>query len=216
MIFVNFKTYGEASGKNALSLAQAIYDLASETRVEIIACPQVVDLRQVIKVSNRPVWAQHVDAVERGRATGWLPPEVAKETGAEGTFLNHSEHKLSIGQLGEIMARCRQAGLKTLVFADSVQEAKIVSKFKPDYIGYEPPELIASKTTSVSQAKPEVIGNVVRGVPKTAILIGAGVKGRRDVQLGVKLGAKGIVLSSAVVLAKNPKKVLKDLVEGFK
>ncbi|MCH7730036.1 triosephosphate isomerase [Patescibacteria group bacterium] len=216
MIFVNFKTYKEASGKNTLSLTQTICDLASETKVEIIACPQAVDLRQVIEVSNRPVWTQHVDAVERGRATGWFPPEVAKEAGAEGTFLNHSEHKLSIGQLGEIMARCRQAGLKTLVFADSVEEAKVVSKFKPDYIGYEPQELIASKTTSVSQEKPEIIRSVVKEVPKTAILIGAGVKGRKDVQVGIKLGATGIVLSSAVVLAKNPKEVLKDLVKGFK
>ncbi|MCH7641492.1 triose-phosphate isomerase, partial [Patescibacteria group bacterium] len=132
MIFVNFKTYKEASGKNAVSLAQTISDVANDSGIEIISCPQTVDLKEVIKevkLSGRPagrqVWAQHVDPVERGRATGWFPPEIAKEAGAKGVLLNHSEHKLSVGQLGETLSRCKDVGLKTLVFADAVDEAKI-------------------------------------------------------------------------------------------
>ena len=223
MIFVNFKTYKEASGKNAVSLAQTISDVANDSGIEIISCPQTVDLKEVIKevkLSGRPagrqVWAQHVDAVERGRATGWFPPEIAKEAGAKGVLLNHSEHKLSVGQLGETLSRCKDVGLKTLVFADAVDEARVVAKFKPDYIGYEPPELVGSKTTSVALSKPEVIEEVVEAIPDTPVVVGAGVKHVNDVKVSLERGSKGIALSSSVVLAENPKKVLEDLVSGFK
>lgn len=216
MILVNFKTYREASGENAVSLARTIADVANDSGIEIISCPQAVDLKDVVDVSNQPVWVQHVDAVERGRATGWFPPEVAKEQGAEGTLLNHSEHKLSVGQLGETLSRCKDVGLKTLVFADSVEEAVVVAKFKPDWIGYEPPELVGSKTTSVARSKPDVIEKVVKAIPGIPVLIGAGVKDRKDVEVGLARGAKAVGLASAVILAEDPKKVLQDLVGGFK
>ncbi|MFV1917109.1 MAG: triose-phosphate isomerase [Patescibacteria group bacterium] len=216
MIFVNFKTYREASGKSAVSLAQTIKDVAENTRIEIISCPQAVDLKEVVEVSKHPPWVQHVDPVERGRATGWIPAEIAKEKGAEGALLNHSEHKLSVGQLGETLQRCKNVGLQTLVFADSVEEAKVVAKFKPDYIGYEPPELVGSKTTSVAQSKPDVIEKVVKAVLRIPIIVGAGVKGKSDVEVGLKRGAKGVALASALVKATNPKNVLEDLVGGFK
>lgn len=216
MILVNFKTYKESSGDSALKLARFASEVSEDSGIGIICCPQLVDLREVVKASNHPVWTQHVDPVERGRATGWSAPEVVKEAGAAGTLLNHSEHKLSVGQLGETMSRCKKVGLKTLVFADSVEEARVVSKFKPDWIGYEPPELVGSKTTSVSRSKPDVIEKVVKAVPDVPILIGAGVKNKKDVEVGLERGAKAVGLSSAVVLAENPKKVLLDLAEGFK
>ena len=226
MIFVNFKTYPEASGDNAIKLVRTICDVATEMDIEIVSCPQAVDLREALKVSDHPaspskprrsrVWAQHVDSVEQGRATGWIPAEVAREVGIEGVLLNHSEHKLSVGVLAETLNRSKEVGLKTLVFADSLEEAKIVAKFKPDYIGYEPPELIAAKETSVARSKPDLIEKVVNEIPDIPILIGAGVKDRNDVEVGLERGAKGVVLSSAVVLSPDPRAVLLDLAQGFK
>lgn len=216
MIFVNFKTYEEASGEGSFSLAQTISDVAEKTGVEIISCPQAVDLREVVAASNHPVWAQHADSVKRGRATGWLPFEVAKEAGAQGVLINHSEHKLSVGELGESLARCKEIGLKSLVFADSPEEAKMLSKFEPDLIGYEPPELIASPDTSVARAKPDVIKKVVKELPESKVLVGAGVKNGKDIEVSLNLGAVGVVLASAVVKAENPKEVLTELAKGFR
>lgn len=215
MILINFKTYKEASGELAVSLSKVISEVAGKTGVEIIACPQVADLWEVARISTQPVWAQHVDAVVRGKSTGWFVPEVAKESGAKGTLLNHSEHKLSVGVLGETLAACKETGLETIVFADSLEEAKIVVRFKPDWIGYEPPELIASPTTSVAHSKPEVIERVVKAIPDIPILVGAGVKDKEDVKVSLERGAKAVGVSSAVVLAKEPKKVLEELATGF-
>lgn len=216
MIVVNFKTYKESSGNNAIDLAKMINDVSGNTGVEIVSSPQAVDLREVVKATNHSVWVQHVDVAERGRATGWFPPEIAKEVGARGVLINHSEHKLSVGQLGETMTRCKNVGLETLILADTVEEAVIAAKFKPDWIGYEPPELIASETTSVARSKPEIIERVVKAIPEVPILVGAGIKDKNDVLVSLKRGAKGIVPSSAVIKAENPQKVLEDLAEGFK
>ena len=216
MIFVNFKTYKESTGELAVSLAQAIGEVVDKVGVEIVACPQGADLREVVKASSHPVWAQHVDAEERGRATGWFPAEIAKGAGAEGSLLNHSEHKLSVGVLGETLAKCREAGLKTLVFADNLKEAEIIAKLQPDLISYEPPELVGSQTTSVAKSKPEMIEKVVKAIPEIPVLVGAGVKDGQDVRASLKMGAKGVVVSSAIILADNPRQVLKDLAGGFK
>ncbi len=216
MIFVNFKTYPESSGDLAVELARAANEVTKESGIEIVSCPQAVDLKDVVDSAKHSVWSQHVDPVERGRATGWLPPEVARGHGTEGTLLNHSEHKLSVGQLGETLAHSKDVGLKVLVFAASVDEAKVLAKFNPDFIGYEPPELIASKTTSVAKSKSQVIEKVVSEIPDIPILVGAGVKDKNDVKVSLKRGAVGVVLSSAVVLAKEPKKILYDLTRGFK
>ena len=48
------------------------------------------------------------------------------------------------------------------------------------------------------------------------LLIGAGISRRQDVVESVRLGAKGVVVSSAVVLADDPQKVIEDLALGFK
>jgi triosephosphate isomerase len=57
---------------------------------------------------------------------------------------------------------------------------------------------------------------VVKAIPEIPILVGAGVKNAQDVKVSLKRGAKGFVISSAVVLADNPKQVLEDLIKGFK
>jgi triosephosphate isomerase len=191
MFLVNFKTYSESTGNNSLELLRDMEDIASEFDTKLIACPQAVDLRDVVEKSDKvKVWSQHVDPPKRGRATGWLTPELVKECGAQGSLLNHSEHKLSVGVLGETVARCREVGLKVLIFADSVEEAKMAAQFKPDYVSYEPPELVGSKDSSVAKAKPEIIKNIVEAVPDIPIIVGAGVKDVEDVRVSLKLGAK--------------------------
>lgn len=216
MILVNFKTYPEATGGKGVALTHILCDVAGETGVEIISCPQAVDLREVARASDHPVWAQHVDPIKRGQATGWFPPEVAKEAGAEGVLLNHSEHKLEWETLQESHKRAKEVGLTTLVFADSLEEAKKVASLSPDWIGYEPPELIASPTTSVARSKPDVIEEVVKAISNIPILVGAGIKDAEDVRVSLERGARAVGLSSALILSEDPRKVALDLTEGFK
>jgi triosephosphate isomerase (TIM) len=215
MIIVNFKTYQEVSGVRAVNLARIIAEVTSETGKEIIACPQMTDLIAVHQILPTATWAQHADFQETGKSTGWVTPEALKESGANGILLNHSEHRLPVEVLKGTINRCRMLGLTTLVFAANIDEALEYMVYKPTIIGYEPPELIASETTSVARAKPDIISSVVAAVAPVPVVVGAGVKDHSDVKVSIQLGAKGVALASAITLSADPKKVLMDLASGL-
>ncbi len=219
MIFINFKTYEQGTGADALSLVRVLEEVAHETQIKIIPVVQASDVKEAIQISKLEIWVQHVDPVEFGAHTGFIIPEAVFEDGAVGTFLNHSEHKFEkFGDLKKAHLRARDVGLKTLIFAADLAELKDILKLNPTYVAYEPPELVGSKTTSVAKSKPEVISKAVEiseehGLP---LVVGAGIKSQEDVRKSLELGAVGVAVASDVVAAKDPKKELLDLVEGFK
>lgn len=215
MIVVNFKTYKQASGKQARALSQELERVAKRVDVRIILCPQLLDLSKIAESSSVSVWAQHVDGVGQGKFTGWVAPENVKVAGAEGTLLNHSEHKLAPDKLAETIRLCKKVGLKTLVFADNLAEAKKIETFLPDFIAYEPPELVGSRTTSVAQQKAHIIAQVVEEVYPIPVLAGAGIHTQEDVEVSLKQGACGIAVATDVVLADNPAKELLKLAKVF-
>jgi triosephosphate isomerase len=261
MLLVSYKTYREATGDAAVGLTRqavaALHTFTAQTTESggaaprLVVCPQLVDLRLVVTTACEGVasaWAQHVDGEERGRATGWCPAEVAREAGATGTMLNHAEHKLDPDQLQRTVQQCHRAGLEVLVWANSLDEveallASLGDDDRPEWIGYEPEELIASADTSVAKARPELIVSVVELVRRLtngrtkgttpmrcwaargdrmcthcglhAVLVGAGVKDQHDVRAALRLGAHGVGAASGFVRAAQPSDVLLDLLTGF-
>lgn len=203
MFIINFKTY--KNGEEVIKLAKLI----KKINKNIILGLQPTDIYRIKKETNLQVYSQHVDPFEPGRNTGYILSEAIKAAGATGTFLNHSEHKLKFNILNKTIQRCKKLNLKTIVFAKDLKEAKKISKLKPTFIALEPPELIAGKI-SVSEAKPDLVKIVVKEV-NSKILIGAGVNNKKDVQIAKKLGAKGILVSSAILKSNNPKKIIKEL-----
>ena len=219
MIFVNFKTYEEGTGSNALELSKILEEAAEEAQIKIIPVVQAADVSEVAQILKLEIWVQKVDPVTFGAHTGSMLPEAIAEDGARGTFLNHSESKFeNFNELEAANKRAREVGLKTLIFAQDLDALKKVITLEPTFVAYEPPELIASKNTSVSRAKPEIIADAAK-IAKTAgvpLIVGAGVKDSGDVRKSLELGAVGVAVSSAVILAEDPKKVVLELASGFK
>lgn len=217
MIFVNFKTYKEGTASHAVELIQQIVSVQTETKVPIIPVVQAVDARLCVNTSGYSVWMQHIDSAQQGQSTGWITVESAAESGVSGTFLNHSEHKMQNNELRIVNEKCRGIGLETMIFASDMKELGEVVKLKPSYAAYEPPELIASPDTSVAKAKPDVIREAANVCKKAGVklIIGAGVKSKDDVATSLKLGAIGVAVSSAVVLAEDPRSILEELARGF-
>lgn len=217
-IVLNFKTYPEILGKKGWDLAKRFATVADDTGASIVLCPPATDLAHVAKLVHVPVFAQHVDAVEPGQTTGWVPPESLIEAGAAGTLINHSERKVAWEEMAKVIPRCRALGLEVIGCADDLAEAETLAKLTPDYIAIEPPELIGGDV-SVTTAKPEVVSGAVRRIRAAnvdvAVLCGAGVKTRKDVAKAIELGTSGVLLSSGVVKAKDPEKALRDLVKGL-
>lgn len=216
MILVNFKTYSEGTGEKAVELAKICEEVSLSSKAEIIPVVQVVDLFRISQAVKIPVWIQHLDWYSQGQFTGWINLEAVIESGASGTLLNHAEHRLPPGTVKQVIKRLRELReFKVIVCCRTLGQAEKLAKFKPDFLAYEPPELIGGDM-AVSEAEPNVIKRIVKKIPGIPIIVGAGVKSGKDVEKSIQLGAVGVLVSSGVVLAKDQKVALLDLAEGFK
>jgi len=200
---INVKTYKEGTGKKALSLLKKI----EKTGIKAIVCLQPGDVHLSSK-TKLEIWAQHVDPINYGSNTGWILPEDMKENGAKGVLINHSEHKTT--KIREIVKECKELKLKTMILVPKATDIKKFVKYEPNFIGVEPPEFIGSKTSSVT-SKPELIKKSVENSGKIPLFVGAGIKSHEDIKISKKLGAKGILVASAVVCSKTPDKKLLEM-----
>jgi len=219
MFFINFKTYPAGSGERALGLIKILEEVEKETKINIIPVVQVADIKEAVVVSKLDIWTQHVDSIELGAHTGAILPEAVVEDGAIGTFLNHSERKFqSFEELKKANERAKEVGLKTLIFADGIEELEKVLELKPDYVSYEPPELVGSSDKSVSTAHPDVVKKAVELArsKNSPLIVGAGIHSKNDVRISLELGADGFAVASDILKAKDPKKELLELTEGFR
>lgn len=218
MIFVNFKTYEEGTGTNAIRLAKILEEVSLETGIKIFAVTQPTDIREICQSSSIEVWSQKIDPVDYGAHTGSILPEAVIEDGAQGVFINHSENKShNLEEIKKTVVRAHEVGLKTLIFANTIDELKSVLDLHPTYVSYEPAELVGSTTTSVSQARPEIIKEAadisrLAGIP---LIVGAGIHSTEDIRKIKELGSVGIAVATNIVKSENPKKALLDLIEGF-
>lgn len=240
-IFINFKIYPAGLGEKQRELLDFLESLtplsfgsatnyrpASPTGglqttnfFHLIVPP--TEIAPIWENYNFPLWGQHCDPIENPRATGWISATMLKEAGAIGAMLNHSEHPLPIGVVAKTIDVCRENGLKTLVCCRSVAEGRAIATLNPDFLAYEPPELIASRADSVTSKKKEIEELVsflksrasltppasfdatssstspISSFSYPFLLIGAGIRTHADILESEKLGASGVLLSSAVM-----------------
>ena len=216
-VILNFKTYKESSGANALKLAKIAEKVSLQSKVNIIVCPQSIDLKEVASNVKIPVYAQHTDNSVLGKSTGNIIAENLADNNIHGSLLNHSEKKLDIKDIEKTVVKLKELDMKSVVCAKDNVVAKKLSSLKlvkPDFIAVEPPELIGGEK-SVSESGPEIIERSVKACNGLNVLVGAGIKSNQDVMTALKLGAKGVLLSSHYVLSKDPEGFLRELIKGI-
>ena len=216
MILVNFKLYKETFGDGALKLAEICQKVAKKTGVEIIPVVSSLDAFRIKeKLGMNKVYIQAVDEVTEGAKTGFISPFQASELKIEGTLINHSEHRVKPGSIKKILKNWPK-DFKSVVCISTLGQAQAWAKnIKPDMIAYEPRELIGSKDRSVATEKPEMIKKIVEKYSKIPVLVGAGIHSKEDVKISLKLGAKGVLISSFIVKAKDPEKELLEIASAF-
>ncbi|MFH1521852.1 MAG: triose-phosphate isomerase [archaeon] len=202
LIIINLKTYKQ--GIEVIKLAKIIENIDDK----IIVGAQATDIYRLSQNTKLQIFCQHSDFQDVGRNTGFILPEAIKSNGAKGVFLNHSEHRIKFDEIKKTIIRCKKIGLKTAIFVNDLKQALEIKKLKPDYLIIEPPELVAGKV-SVSKSKPELIKKIKEKL-KYDFIVGAGIKTNEDIEIAMKLGAKGIAVSSAITQAKNPAKKLRE------
>lgn len=215
---MNFKTYAEATGRNALNLAKTAEKINQETGVALGIAPQYVDIASIAQNVSIPVFAQHIDPVTHGSFTGHVLPEAVKEAGAIGTLINHSERRLKLADIDAAITRAQQVGLVTVICSNNSAVSAAIAALKPNMVAVEPPELIGSGI-SVSKAQPEVVSGTVELVkrvnPNVIVLCGAGITTGEDVAAALKLGTEGVLVASGIVKAKDQYKALLDFAEAI-
>jgi len=215
IIILNYKTYVESTGKNAIQLSKYVEEASQESGVNMAIAPQAVDLYNIIEAVDIPVYSQHMDPITPGGHTGSTLPEAIKEANVCGTLINHSEQRLTLADIDSVVEKTKELDLTSVLCTNNVKTSAAAASFNPDYIAIEPLELIGTGIP-VSKANPEVVENTVEEIHKInddiSVLCGAGISTGEDMKAALDLGAEGVLLASGIIKADNQKEALLDLV----
>lgn len=218
MLLLNLKTYTEATGLNAEKLLDIVNQFVNENpnvKDRIIVIPALTDLFWAKQnYPNIIIAAQHVDNVNAGSTTGWIPADTLISYGIEYSLYNHSEHRMYSNSIVDDIKSIQAKGLKLVVCCENVDEAKNLLQADPFSIAYEPKDLIGSGVSVTT--RPEAVKEFMDAMAERKnTLIGAGVTTGEDVKKSLELGAEGVLLASAFVKASDPYQKLKELVQPF-
>jgi triosephosphate isomerase len=215
IVILNFKTYLESTGENALKLAKSCQNVADETGVNMMVAPQYGDIYRISQEVEIPVLSQHIDPIDAGGHTGSILPECVKEAGAVGTLINHSEQRMQLFNIDAAIKKAFSLGMSSVVCTNNIETSTAAATLNPDFVAIEPPELIGSGIP-VSQAEPEIVEKTVEMIhninPQVRVLCGAGISTGDDLKAAIDLGSEGVLLASGIILADDPQKALLDLV----
>lgn len=220
MIILNLKNYPEATGRNLLPILTEISQTTTDNPQikELVAIvPALYDLHFAVEnAKTLRIFSPHVDAKATGSTTGWVPASILRDLDINYSVLNHSEHRFSSWEeLENSISYIQEAGLKTIVCCENLEEAGKLLKLKPYAIAYEDKDLIGSGQ-SITSGRPEEVKKFIELTKgKTKVIIGAGISTGDDVRQGLELGAEGFILASAFVKATNKTDKLLELTNPF-
>ena len=198
-----------------LKLAHDLESAASESRITMVAAPQEADIYRISDEASIPIFAQHIDPISPGGHTGSSLINTLIEAGISGSLINHSENRMKLADIDEVIKLCRDNEIESCVCTNNIETSKAVAALAPDAVAVEPPELIGTGIP-VSQAQPEVVEDTVKEVKainkNIKVLCGAGITTGDDMKAAMDLGADGVLLASGIIKAESPKEALLDLV----
>ena len=204
---MNAKTYQSLYGSELGDLLEQI-----KPRQELVVCPQHVDIHRASTKGFR-VFAQSTAWSSNPANTGRNTPEAARQAGATGTIINHSEHQISEDLISGTVRKAGETGLTTVVCAQDVESVEKYSGFSPDYVAYEPPSLISGSEPVSEQNQSEI--SAAAESCDVPLLVGAGVSTAADVEKSLDLGAEGVLVASAVAEASSPAEKMLELLRPF-
>ena len=103
IVILNYKTYLESSGENALELARALKSASEESGITMVAAPQAADIYRIQDQISLPIFAQHIDPITPGGHTGSNLIETLIEAGISGSLINHSENRMKLADIDEVI-----------------------------------------------------------------------------------------------------------------
>lgn len=207
-LVVNFKAYESAFGEKAREIAREASRISG---VRVILAPPAIIAKEIASIHD-DVYLQHVDVASFAARTGSVPVEALRLEAIKGFIINHSEKKVTLREIVEVLSKARELGLEAIACADTPVEARAIATLRPTFVAIEPPELIGSGIP-VSRARPEVITEALSAISPFGVplLAGAGISSGEDARRAVELGASGVLVASAIMKAKDPARALREM-----
>ena len=200
-------------GQDVIELAKAADAASEKYGVDIIFTTPYVEIARVKAATKHiHVFAPHMDPLRPGRGLADILPESLVAAGAEGVMLNHVEKQVSVSTLRETIQRADEVGLATIVCADSMVEASMIAKLRPNIIVCEPSELIGTGV-SVGSEYVEAAMHAVKDVdPEILVLTAAGIANGQDVYNTIIAGADATGSSSGVAKAPDRAAMVDEMI----
>ena len=199
-------------GKDILDLAKIADEEASKNEVDVIFTTPYANIAEIASCTkNLYVFAPHMDMTPIGRGLANVLPESIKDAGAKGVMLNHTEKPLSIARIIQTIDRARGLDMITIVCATSILETRAVAQLHPDIIVSEPLELIGNGV-AVDASFVKLTMNAVLSVDcNIGTIVAGGVSTGDDVYKIIHAGADATGASSAIALAQDPRKRIREM-----
>ena len=217
MFIINCKNYEEISGDKIIKFVKTAESISKKYKIKIAVSPPQ-HLIGLVSNSSIPILAQHVDNSKVGSTTGFIIPELLQKSKVKGSLINHSEHRISSKEIEKVILKLKELKMTSILCVKDVAEVKKYVKLNPNYIAIEPPELIGSGK-AVSKEKPELITKAADAIKNaknsTKLLCGAGIVSGEDVAKAIELGAKGILVASGIIKAKNWSKIMTEFAKSM-
>lgn len=212
-LMINTKSYKYSYGKKLNELATRADELATTYNITILLTCQYTSIREVSeKTQNLIVTAQHMDSLEEGLGMGHVLPNAIYEAGARAVVLNHAEKPLISSDLSKSINKAKKLGMKSIICADSVTDAKAFAMMNPDILLMEPTNLIGTGQTSSDNYIIET-NRAIREINNDVFIMqGAGISTADDITRSLELGADGNGVTSGIVANENPLKILNDMI----
>lgn len=213
-VIVNLKHYRVSSGNHCEKFLSKFIGIEDREDTRVIFALNPIDLRLAKSYPELEFYAQHVYPVDFGASTGQYSMEALMDLGITGSILNHSEMRINDELISRTLDKANTMDFPIVVCAENSKEAEKLASRQPEFIAYEPLELIGGNI-SVTSSKPEIILDVVERCSRFSVpvLVGAGVKNNGDMRKSLELGASGVLVASGVVLSENPLSSLTSLIE---
>lgn len=204
-------------GEDVIELARAADTASEKYDVDIIFTTPVVEIARVKAATRRiHVFAPHMDPIYPGRGLADTLPESLVAAGAEGVMLNHCEKPLTISVLKKTIERADEVGLATIVCADSIAEAGMIAKLRPNIIVAEPSELVGTGVSCGSDYVAAAANSVHDVDPDILVLTAAGISNGEDVYNTIIAGADATGSSSGIARAEDRAAMVDEMIAAVR
>lgn len=209
---VNPKSY--LYGEELIKLAKEADKFAEKYNVTTFFTAPYTELSKLTNIcKNLIITAQHMDKVIDKNAMGKLSLDALIYNDVKAVVLNHADSPLTLGEIQTLIMETKKNDIHTIVCANSVQEAQAVALLDPTIVLAEPTELIGGKSISSEEYVHKTIKAIKEINPNVLVEQGAGIRSDEDVEKLLKLGADGIGVTSGILKADTPSKVMESMIK---